>query len=88
MNSDDNSLHGATIVKLFCHEVYRVFADRIADELDDKWLKSLIYKTVVARFCTSKDLQSTLVEEREKNEEDADATNGNLCKSLLNFKVF
>ena len=82
-NVDDNSLHGATIVKLFCHEVYRVFADRITDELDDKWLKSFIYKTVAARFCTSKDLQETLVEEHEKNEEDDEAQIGNLCKSFM-----
>lgn len=85
-------MNSATIVKLFCHEIYRVFSDRITDELDDKWLKSLIYKTVVTRFCTSKDLQETLVEEREKHEENvAEVPNeeerGKRIKKAVTFKT-
>lgn len=48
----------ANIIKLLCHEVLRVFSDRMIDREDDLWLKSLLTKTVINNFCTSKESDS------------------------------
>ena len=43
----------ATVVKLFCHEVMRVFADRIIDPTDENLLRTILLTAVVNNFCSS-----------------------------------
>jgi hypothetical protein len=43
------------IAKLFAHEMYRVFMDRMNDDNDELFLKNIIYKSIIDKFCTPKD---------------------------------
>jgi GTPase SAR1 family protein len=44
----------ALIIKLFHHEMMRVFADRMSEESDEIWLKSLLRNVITKTFCTEK----------------------------------
>lgn len=54
--SDGNHLiQPVNIAKLFAHEMYRVFMDRMNDENDELFLKNIIYKSINDKFCTPRD---------------------------------
>lgn len=57
----------ATIIKLFCHEVMRVFGDRVTDDSDESLLRTTIITTVVNNFCTSSETEYDRLNEQFEN---------------------
>ena len=62
-------LQNGNIVRLFCHELTRVFGDRISDSHDEAIFRSILYKTITTNFCTPKG-EDTVVEEKNESEEE------------------
>ena len=65
-------MQNANIVRLFCHEVLRVFTDRMNDPQDETTFRSILYKTVTLNFCTAKDEEEEkgIVEEEEEEQDE------------------
>jgi hypothetical protein len=53
------TLQDSNIIRLFFHELHRVFADRLCDPNDEKWFFSASYDIVVANFCTTQKEEET-----------------------------
>jgi len=55
MEEDQASQQTCFLLRLFCHEVMRVFGDRMADSGEDSaWLKTNLANLVVRNFCAPK----------------------------------
>jgi len=55
MEEDQASQQTCFLLRLFCHEVMRVFGDRMADSGEDSaWLKTTLANLVVRNFCAPK----------------------------------
>ena len=64
-NQQDQSIvQMGTILKLFTHEVMRVFGDRLTDPSDENLLKNAIKFSIINNFCTEQDTDA----ESSKNE--------------------
>lgn len=49
------TLQNTNIVRLFIHELHRVFMDRMNDENDENWFHTTVFNTVLSNFCTPRD---------------------------------